>query len=189
MKNFERKRNLRPACASTVSLLIWALLFMPIVSLFSFSSACAQDQCETALAEAKRNYDAGRLAEVIERLRVCLPDSLPQIERAEAYHLLALAYLAEDYRDEAKAAIYQIFTLNRNYEPDAVQDPQPYRDLVAEVELTIPKSLEQELFGGWKKAPWIAAVALAGYGIGKLIFGAPDEKPLPEPPELPPNNL
>lgn len=145
----------------------------------------AQEKCETALAEAQGKYDAGRFAEAVLRLTVCPPDQLPPAQRLNAYRLLAICYLNEDYRDEARAAIRKIFDLHRQYEPDAVQDPQPYRDLAAEVKAALPKPLREKLFGGVKKWLWLGGGA-AGTIFAVRSFGKKAEEPdLPEPPALP----
>jgi hypothetical protein len=130
-------------------------------------------------------YDAGRFAQAIVKLNLCLPDQIPQEQKLGAYRLLAICYLNEDYRDEARTAIRKIFDLNRQYEADAVQDPQPYRELAAEVKAALPKPMSEKLFGGVKKWLWGAGI---GVIIAVLIPGdnpAPPEKDLPEPPPLP----
>jgi len=148
------------------------------------ANAFAQEKCETALAEAQSKYEAGLFAQAILRLTVCPPDKIPQEQKQNAYRLLAICYLNEDYREEARAAIRKIFDLKRQYEPD-VQDPQPYRDLAAEVKATLPKPMSEKLFGGVKKWLWIGGGA-AGTFFAVRSFGKKAEEPdLPEPPELP----
>jgi hypothetical protein len=150
------------------------------------SSAWAQEKCETALADAQGKYDAGRFAQAIVRLNLCLPDQIPKEQKQNAYRLLAICYLNEDYREEARGAIRKIFDLKRQYEPD-VQDPQPYRDLAAEVKATLPKPMREKLFGGVKKWLWIGGGAVGTFFVVRA-FGNKEpepEKDLPEPPELP----
>ncbi len=101
--------------------------------------------------------------------------------------LFASCYLAEEYREEARTAIRKIFDINRQYEPDAVQDPQPYRDLAVEVKAALPKPMSEKLFGGVKKWLWIGGGTLATTGIAVLLSKekSTPEPDLPVPPELP----
>ncbi|GEM_PF-4344230 len=157
---------------------ILALIILPPAQVF------AQEKCETTLGEAQSMYEAGRFAQAIVRLNLCMPDRIPPPQRIGAYRLLAICYLNEDYREEARAAIRKIFDLKRQYEPD-VQDPQPYRDLAAEVKAGLPKPLGEKLFGGVKKWLWLGGGA-AGTFFAVRSFGArTEEKDLPEPPPLP----
>lgn len=167
-------------------LMTLAVLTLPLVLAFSFwlpRQTFAQEKCETALAEAQGMYDAGRFAQALVRLNLCLPDQIPKEHRLSAYRLLAICYLNEDYPEEARDAIHKIFDLNRKYEPD-VQDPPPYRDLAAEVKAALPKPLGEKLFGGIKKWLWIGGGA-AGTFFAVRSFGKQQEKDLPGPPELP----
>jgi hypothetical protein len=147
------------------------------------AQAFAQEKCETALAEAQSMYEAGGFSPAIVRLSLCVPDQIPPEQKQSAYRLLAICYLNEDYREEARTAIRKIFDLNRQYETDAVQDPQPYRDLVAEVKAALPTPLSEKLFGGVKKWLWIGGATTGA--VLAAIFWPPNEEPdLPEPPGL-----
>jgi hypothetical protein len=149
------------------------------------ASAVAQEKCEQAVTEAQSMYEAGRFAQAIVKLNLCVPDRIPPEQRIGAYRLLALCYLEEDYRDEARTAIRKIFDLKRNYEPDLVQDPQPYRDLAAEVKAALPKPLSEKLFGGIKKWLWIGG-GVAGTTVAVATINKKTVDPdLPVPPDLP----
>src|SRR5262245_40518010 len=65
----------------------------------------AQNKCETALAEARKKYELGFFAEAINLLTPCLPNGIPELERVRAHRLLAMAYVAQDYPDKARAEI------------------------------------------------------------------------------------
>lgn len=144
----------------------------------------AQEQCETALADAQGLYDGGRFAQAILRLNQCVPDRIPLEQRLGAYRLLAICYLNEDYREEARAAVQKIFDLRRQYEPD-VQDPQPYRDLAAEVKASLPRQFREKLFGGVKKWLWLGLSAGGTYFAIRSFGKKAEESDLPGPPELP----
>ena len=154
------------------------LSMTPIRSSILITATIAQERCENAAVEAERMYDAGRFTQTVELLTECLPDGIPEIQRIGAYRLLALAYLTEDYFDEAKEVITKIFDLNRKYQADAVQDPQAYRDLVEEVRKNIPIPIFEKITGGWKK--W----ALLGVTAGVVALVASnrgeDAQPLPD---------
>lgn len=170
-----------------VVLFVRVLIFMLLINTLLLSSAFAQEKCEMALAEAQSMYDAGRFAQAIVRLNLCVPDRIPPEQRLSAYRLLAICYLNEDYREEARTAIRKIFDINRQYEPDAVQDPQPYRDLAAEVKAALPTPLSEKLFGGVKKWFWVGGGTLATAGIAVLLSKdkSTPEPDLPVPPDLP----
>lgn len=170
-----------------MSLFIRALIFAAMYLAVPVHTASAQDNCATAFAEAEKMYEAGRYAQAIELLKPCLPDGIPKIQRILAYRLLALAYLDDEYRNEAKEAIKKIFGINFDYKPDPVKDPPRYRSLVDEVKKNLPTPLGRRLFGGNKKWFWVGGGTLASTGIAVLL-SKDKKKPdpdLPVPPDLP----
>jgi len=185
LKSFCPKSFCHRFCFSSLKKLM-TLVVGTVLAFITFSSTqtFAQEQCETALADAQGLYDGGRFAQAILRLNQCVPDRIPKEQRLGTYRLLAICYLNEDYREEARAAIQKIFDQRRQYEPD-VQDPQPYRDLAAEVKAALPKPLREKLFGGVKKWFWLGGGA-AGTFFAVRSFGKKTVEPdLPVPPELP----
>lgn len=112
---------------------IWTLFFVTIFNLFKFTPVYAQDKCQTTLLEAKQLYDKGYFYEVIELLIPCLTNGLSKPEKVRAFRLMALAHIAEDDFDRARDDIEELLYLNYNYEPDPVEDPKLYRELVNEV--------------------------------------------------------
>jgi len=176
-------KNAHGFVSSALTRMIHKFYFLLFLNAFWPASVFAQEKCETALAEAQSKYEAGLFAQAILRLTVCPPDQMPQEQRLSAYRLLAICYLNEDYREEARTAIRKIFDLKRQYESD-VQDPQPYRELAAEVKASLPKPLSEKLFGGVKKWLWLGGGA-AGTFFAVRSFGKEPEKDLPEPPPLP----
>jgi hypothetical protein len=149
--------------------------------------AQAQDKCKTAMADAEIMYGAGHFTRAIELLTLCLPDGIPEIQRIAAYRLLALSYLAEDYRDEAKETIKKIFSQNRDYKPDPVRDPKQYSDMVEEVRRELPVPFIKKISGGKKKWIWIGGGVVAIALVVKELVSplTVKEGPLPEPPVLP----
>jgi len=114
---------------SLVYVLIPALLF----ALINSHGALAQEGCETALTDAERLYNEGRFDDVIEILEACLPDDLTEGEKGKAYRLLSLTYLAKDYLEQARRAIVNLLEIAPSWQPDPVQDPPPFTQMVAEV--------------------------------------------------------
>jgi len=165
---------------------IAALLFIPVDNSVLIPLAQAQENCETALADAERMYVDGRLPEVLERLTQCLPEGIPKNDRVGAYRLLAFAYLAQDNLDNARESVKNLLTLNRKYQPDPNKDSPRFIALVEEIRPTIPTPLTEKLFGGIKKWFWVGG---AGVLVAWFIPGpnpAPDPDPdLPGPPDLP----
>jgi len=182
-----KKRKKVFAQNNRLILFSWMLFFM-LIHNSTFTAVRAQDNpCDNVVAEAEKHYDVGRFSTATTLLRLCLPKGIPEIQRISAYRLLALAYLAEDRRDEAKEAINKIFDLNRNYTPDPVDSP-PYQDLVAEVKKTRPVSFGEKYFGGRKRWLWIGGGVLGATGVVYALVSQKDktvEPDLPEAPGLP----
>jgi len=149
--------------------------------------------CENVVSEAQKLYEEGRFSLAISQLRRCLPEGVPAAQRVGAYRLLALVYLAEEQREEARSAIKEIFAQKRDYVCDPAQDSPPYCDLVSEVQVSIPASTWEKLTGGWKKWLWYGG-GIIGAGTAMYLasqnpnngnnIGA-EGKPLDAPPPLP----
>jgi tetratricopeptide (TPR) repeat protein len=169
-----------------MNLFIRALIFAAMYLAVPMQTASAQDNCATVFTEAEKMYEAGRYAQAIELLKPCLPDGIPKIQRILAYRLLALAYLDDEYRNEAKEAIKKIFGINFDYKPDPVKDPPRYRSLVEEVKKDLPTPLGRRLFGGNKKWFWVGGGVVTAGAVGFLARkDKTPENDLPEPPALP----
>ncbi len=104
------------------------------------TSSWAQDRCETTLAESQKIYEAGRFTQVIAMLNQCLPDGIVAAEKVKAYRLLAMAYLAEDYRKEAEEAIRKLLRLERGYQPHPIQDTEQFIALVEDVKKLLERN-------------------------------------------------
>jgi hypothetical protein len=113
-----------------VNLLIGVLIITLVSGLFSFGYS----QCSKQLSEAEQKYNSGRFDEVIESITKCLEDpTITENEKKQAYRLLGLTYIAQDYLEEAKAAVKRLLNLIPNYKADTVQDPPSFANLVEEV--------------------------------------------------------
>ena len=115
---------------SIINVLIWAF----VIALSSGSLNSVFAQCDKELAEAEQNYNNGRFDEAIQLITGCLDKpSITEDEKKQAYRLLGLTYIAQDYLKEAKAAVRRLLTLIPNYKADTVQDPPSFANLVKEV--------------------------------------------------------
>ena len=115
---------------SIINVLIWAF----VIALSSGSLNSVFAQCDKELAEAEQNYNNGRFDEAIQLITGCLDKpSITEDEKKQAYRLLGLTYIAQDYLKEAKAAVRRLLTLIPNYKADTVQDPPSFTNLVEEV--------------------------------------------------------
>lgn len=175
MTKFKNNRN-----AIAVFLLL-ALIANHICITFCY----AKTDCETVVAEARQLYNSGRFSQAAVLLEKCLPNGVPKDQREGAYRLLALAYLQQDYEGKAEEAIQKIFDMNRNYTPDAAQDPRRFQEMVIEVKGKQPKTCKEKLFGGPRKFFWIVGgSALAILAVLELIK-EPSPEELPQPPSMP----
>lgn len=158
------------------------LLMLALLCLMPLTDVVAQSRCENAVTQAQDSYELGRTAEVILLLSNCLPDSIPEVERVQAYKILALAYLNEDYPDKAQLAINDLLDLNENYEPDFTQDDQRFIDLI-----TKEKARRSEARS--KKRKWfiVGGTVLAAGAATAIILstGGTSAQRLPDPPTFP----
>ena len=174
--------NSQKKCRYRVRGIARAALFTALSAAAGLTPLHAQSKCETAVADATTLYESGRFAQAILLLNRCLPDSLEEIQRVAAYRLLTLAYLEEDYQPEAKVAVEQLIDHDPYYEPDVLQDPQRYRDLVAEVRVYKPIPQPKG------RSPWLWIAGGGAIAAGVAVYFATQgsaEQPLPVPPALP----
>ncbi|GAA4412268.1 hypothetical protein GCM10023187_39130 [Nibrella viscosa] len=101
------------------SYLLLSCLLYGLVSGFA-QRAWAQGICgDYKLKEAKSAYDEGSFSRVFSILNPCLsPDGFSSENRAQAYKLVSLTYLAIDSTERASQSIEQMLSINPNYEPE-----------------------------------------------------------------------
>ena len=114
-----------------VGFVIWAFLFT--ISYDPLTHSWAQEKCETALADAERHFNDGRLDEVMKILESCLPEGLKNEDKSKAYRLLSLTYMGKEYLEQAKQSIEKLLELVPNWQPDPDQDPPPFTRMVEEI--------------------------------------------------------
>jgi hypothetical protein len=127
-----------------IGCLILTLLFTIFIDPIFPTLAQAQQVCATALKDAETKYNDGQFDEAIELLKKCIAQGFTEEQQKEAYRLLGLAYLAKNFRDQAREAIKNLLTLVPNWQPDPIQDPPPFTRLVEEIKQKMREQQEKE---------------------------------------------
>jgi tetratricopeptide (TPR) repeat protein len=182
MYNFVHSSN----CLAGV--LICFGLIAPILYLLPPRTAQAQDKCAIELAKADKEYLAGNLESAVNLINTCLSKAdLTKGEHTRAYELLGLAYLGQNKREEAKAAIQKLLEVAPNYNPDPNELRPDYIKLVQEVKgpppaptpsqpKDKPKSSKKKLLigGGAAAAGVVAYILLRNGDKSKIDAGFTD---------------
>lgn len=143
-------------------LLLLVLVLLPALA----PTAAAQSVCAEELRQAQEHYEFGRFDQAITLLNRCLErDDMPQEERERAYRLIGLSYLGKDVLEQARENVRQLLRIAPNYQPDPVQDPPPFRELVAQerAQLGLDRVARDE-------EPPVEPEAEDGGGIGKWLL-------------------
>ncbi len=109
------------------------LLVVLLVSAALASPSAAQSPCDVLLPQAEKSYEEARFAAVPELLEGCLKSRPSRRERAEAYVLMAKAYVMDDRLHRARQATEQILRFDSEFEGDPRRDPPRFVAMVAEV--------------------------------------------------------
>jgi hypothetical protein len=121
---------MHPSLSLAIHRTRWALL---AVAFFIAFPAQAQAPGCPELAEAQQRYDNGQFEEAIATATQCLEgDETTEPERQRAYRLIGLSYIGQDLRDNAREAVRQLIMLVPNFEPDPVNDPPQFIQMVEE---------------------------------------------------------
>ncbi|MCH8126601.1 hypothetical protein IIC38_11630 [candidate division KSB1 bacterium] len=128
-----------------IGFVILAFLSTILLNPLANSTAWAQDTCEAAVAKAEQQYKDGLFDDVIKTLESCLPVGIKDEEKSKAYRLLSLTFLAKDYLDQARDAIRKLLELAPDWQPDPVQDPPPFTNMVGEMRKHMEEEKKKEL--------------------------------------------
>jgi len=101
-----------------------------VVLLAAAAPAAAQTPCETGLQAAEKSYGRGQFTEVAAQLAPCLQERTSRTLQAQAYSLLARAYLAADEPAKARQAVSDLLRVDPTFEPGP---PPRFGQLVAEM--------------------------------------------------------
>lgn len=113
--------------------------YFPILALVAFfapvSTGTAQQACnETTLNAAANTYDVGRFARTFDLLQPCLPSGFAtRDQRAGAYRLMALSYIARDSLEKARQSVRMLLRTDSRYRADREVDPRLFADLVSDL--------------------------------------------------------
>lgn len=108
--------------------LVVLLFLMPGVA---FAQA---QQCQAELETADESYSMGRFDQTIELLDQCLEkEGLSETERRLAYRLKGLSYIGKGLQVDAREAVRRLLELVPSYEPDPIQDPPTFVELIDEM--------------------------------------------------------
>jgi outer membrane receptor for ferrienterochelin and colicins len=111
------------ALAATAALAALAFLGVAV-------SGAAQTPCESGLRDAARSYELAMFTAVPEQLAPCFQQRTSRARLAEAYALLARAYLAADEPAKARQAVSGLLRTDPAFEPGP---PPRFAQLVAQV--------------------------------------------------------
>jgi outer membrane receptor for ferrienterochelin and colicins len=106
------------------------LCLVAILAIITEISVFATDCSEVSLAEAKKRYQTGNFDEVINLIIPCLENGFNQNEKAEAYRLLSLTFIAIDSVKSANDAANSLLRINPEYQPDYVYDPPKFISII-----------------------------------------------------------
>ncbi len=98
-------------------------------------SARAQECSDVTLNEARKYYEIGKFAEVIRTLHPCVGRGFNEKQKVEAYHLLAMTYIAIDSTDQAAVETGYLIQINPTYEANLF-DPPAFIRMVNNLKLT-----------------------------------------------------
>jgi len=90
--------------------------------------------CEQELQRAEESYGKGKFNDTILILADCLnKPTLSEEQQLKIYRLLGLAYLGQDYENDARNAIERLLNLVPDYNVDPTQDPPSFTKMVEEL--------------------------------------------------------
>ncbi len=111
-----------------------SLFLVGSISSFSLPVLAQQRNCSEILRTAQQDYDLGRFDDVITNLQPCLDDTgLSEEERRRGYRLMGLSFLGKDAENDARDAVKLLLELVPNYQPNPVEDPPTFVQMVEEI--------------------------------------------------------
>ncbi|MES2004849.1 MAG: TonB-dependent receptor plug domain-containing protein [Bacteroidota bacterium] len=110
-------------------------IFLAVLVAFVTANASAQQVCgEQALKLADKFYQAGNFELVDSTLSPCLANGFSDQEKVQAYRLLALSYIANDFPEKAQLAVENLLKVNAGFEASFF-DPEQFANLVRMLKL------------------------------------------------------
>ncbi len=162
------------------------LSFLILMIVLNSFPAHSQTLSNEKLTEAQNKYELGFFHQTISLLDSCLEANVftDKTTKAEAYALLARAYIAEDYHNKAEGAINKLLELNVNYQPTATKD-QKFMTLTSKIQQQKRTANRRSYIK--KRKWWIIGGASAAVvaGVAYILLQPEPDKPLPGPPDFP----
>lgn len=150
---------MHPLHARAIHRALWGVL---AVCMLCVTPVRAQGPGCPELAEAQQRYDNGRFEEAIAIATRCLDgEAATEAERQRAYRLVGLSYIGQDLRDNAREAVRQLVMLVPNFEPDPVNDPPQFIQMVEEAKAARDAMVETEEPGVEEPADEVALIDAA----------------------------
>lgn len=146
--------------------------------------ADAQLACDDlVIDQAESMYEFGWFQQAIESLNPCLPEGFATTEqRAAAYRLTALAYIATDSPDQAEAAVAGLLEADPGYKADPDIDNLVFRGMVDDLK----PGWYTWMWRGNEWYKWVGRGALAtGIVLVPLALRSQEVPDLPEAPADP----
>lgn len=110
---------------------VYIIFILGLLLMIQPGNMFAQEVCgEQAIQQADRQYQAGSFEAVETTLLPCLSaNRFSDQEKVQAYRLLALSYIANDFADKASKAVGDLLKINAAFEPSFF-DPEEFSNLV-----------------------------------------------------------
>lgn len=90
-----------------------------------------EESCQNEINQANTFYARGGFDETIAILDVCLAkEGISDTDRSTAYRLKGLSYIGKGLEVNAQTSVERLIELFPNYEPDPVQDPPDFIEMV-----------------------------------------------------------
>jgi hypothetical protein len=119
---------------------IRALSFLFVLDTSTVVLAQTADNFDIELAKAEEEYYSGRFGNAIGLARSYLDKREPlTAKKDQAYKIIAQAYLAQDSLDQAKKTIQTLLMIIPDFEPNSIQDPPSFANLVKEIKQELQK--------------------------------------------------
>jgi len=116
-------------------LILWRFILFG-VSLIIFPAALLAQQCnDLTLNDSRKLYENGKFIELIHKLQPCVDHGFNEMQKIEAYRLLAMAHIATDSVAQATMETNFILEINPTYEPNLF-DPPAFIHLVNTLKLS-----------------------------------------------------
>ncbi|MCB0735017.1 MAG: PorT family protein [Bacteroidetes bacterium] len=110
------------------------MLTILLVLLGGIMAPLSAQTCQEKLIQASNAYDNGDMPLTIKLATDCTVQG-DESERVNAWRLLAMAYLVTSEREKALNAAEQMLKINPKYQPDLLNEPKDFTQLLQEIKV------------------------------------------------------